>query len=176
MIQSTVDMLRAMKMTAMAAELERQTGDASYRELNTEERLSLIVNAEWNRRQNNKINRLSNAAHFAQPGATMEGIEYFEDRKLVEVEGSEQTIKCDLLIIAAGFVGCEDYIAKESKVELTQRGTVKTEPEQYKTSIPKVFTAGDMHRGQSLVVWAITEGRHCAAEMDKFLMGYTPLI
>ena len=75
-------MLRAMKMTAMAAELERQTGDASYRELNTEERLSLIVNAEWNRRQNNKINRLSNAAHFAQPGATMEGIEYFEDRKL----------------------------------------------------------------------------------------------
>ena len=82
MIQSTVDMLRAMKMTAMAAELERQTGDASYRELNTEERLSLIVNAEWNRRQNNKINRLSNAAHFAQPGATMEGIEYFEDRKL----------------------------------------------------------------------------------------------
>ena len=100
----------------------------------------------------------------------------FEDRKLVEIEGSEQTIKCDLLIIAAGFVGAEDYIAKESNVELTQRGTVKTEPEQYKTSIPKVFTAGDMHRGQSLVVWAIAEGRHCAAEMDKYLMGYTPLV
>ena len=76
MIQSTVDMLRAMKMTAMAAELERQSGDAAYRELSVEERLSLIVNAEWNRRQNNRINRLSNAAHFAQPGATMEGIEY----------------------------------------------------------------------------------------------------
>ena len=100
----------------------------------------------------------------------------FEGRNLVEVEGSEQTLKCDLLIIAAGFVGCEDYIAKESKVELTQRGTVKTEPEQYQTSIPKVFTAGDMHRGQSLVVWAITEGRHCAAAIDKYLMGYTPLI
>ena len=100
----------------------------------------------------------------------------FEDRKLVEVEGTEQLIKCDLLIIAAGFVGCEDYIAQESKVELTQRGTVKTEPDQYQTSVPKVFTAGDMHRGQSLVVWAITEGRHCAAAMDKFLMGYTPLI
>ena len=96
--------------------------------------------------------------------------------KLVEIEGSEQTIKCDLLIIAAGFVGAEDYIAKESNVELTQRGTVKTEPEQYRTSIPKVFTAGDMHRGQSLVVWAIAEGRHCAAEMDKYLMGYTPLV
>ena len=100
----------------------------------------------------------------------------FEGRNLVEIEGSEQLIKCDLLIIAAGFVGCEDYIAQESKVELTQRGTVKTEPEQYRTSVPKVFTAGDMHRGQSLVVWAITEGRHCAAAMDKFLMGYTPLI
>ena len=100
----------------------------------------------------------------------------FENRQLVEIEGTEQEIKCDLLIIAAGFVGCEDYIAQESKVELTQRGTVKTEPDQYQTSVPKVFTAGDMHRGQSLVVWAITEGRHCAAAMDKFLMGYTPLI
>lgn len=100
----------------------------------------------------------------------------FEGRNLVEVEGTEQTIKCDLLLIAAGFVGCEDYIATESKVELTQRGTVKTEPDKYQTSVPKVFTAGDMHRGQSLVVWAITEGRHCAAEIDKYLMGYSPLI
>ena len=100
----------------------------------------------------------------------------FENRQLVEIEGTEQEIKCDILIIAAGFVGAEDYIAKESKVELTQRGTVKTDPEQYQTSVPKVFTAGDMHRGQSLVVWAITEGRHCAAAMDKYLMGYTSLI
>ena len=82
MTQNTVDMLRTMKMTAMAAELERQAGDAAYRELSTEERFSLIVNAEWNRRQTNRINRLINAAHFAQPGATIEGIEYFEDRKL----------------------------------------------------------------------------------------------
>lgn len=82
MTQNTVDMLRAMKMTAMAAELERQAGDAAYRELSTEERFSLIVNAEWNRRQTNRINRLINAAHFAQPGATIEGVEYFEDRKL----------------------------------------------------------------------------------------------
>ena len=100
----------------------------------------------------------------------------FEGRNLVEIEGTEKTIKCDMLLIAAGFTGCEDYIAQESKVELTQRGTVKTELDQYKTSIPKVFTAGDMHRGQSLVVWAIAEGRHCAAEMDRFLMGYTPLV
>lgn len=82
MIQSTLDMLRAMRMPAMAAELERQETDSAYRELSIEERLSIIVNAEWNRRQNNKINRLINSAHFAQPGATMEGIEYLEDRKL----------------------------------------------------------------------------------------------
>ena len=82
MIQSTLEMLRGMKMTAMAAELERQAGDTSYRELSTEERLSLIVNAEWNRRQTNRVNRLVNAANFAQPYAVMEEIEYYADRKL----------------------------------------------------------------------------------------------
>ena len=99
----------------------------------------------------------------------------FEDRKLVEVAGSEQTIKCDLLIIAAGFLGCEDYIAQDSKVKLSARGVVETEAGKYLTSVPGVFTAGDMHRGQSLVVWAIAEGRHCAAAIDEYLMGYTPL-
>ncbi|MFA7628854.1 MAG: ATP-binding protein [Candidatus Dojkabacteria bacterium] len=82
MNQATVDMLRGMKMTAMAIELERQMTDPAYRELSTEERIALMVNAEWNRRQTNKINRLMNAAHFSSPGATIEGIEYFEDRKL----------------------------------------------------------------------------------------------
>jgi DNA replication protein DnaC len=71
-----------MKMTAMATELERQLSDPAYRELSVEERISLLVTAEWNRRQTNKINRLMNAAHFAAPGATVEGIEYYEDRKL----------------------------------------------------------------------------------------------
>lgn len=99
----------------------------------------------------------------------------FENRALVEVEGSEKEIKCDMLIIAAGFVGCEDYIANECKVKLTGRGTVETEEGCYATSAQGVFAAGDMHRGQSLVVWAIAEGRQCAAEVDKYLMGYTPL-
>lgn len=82
MIQSTVEMLRMMKMPAMATELERQMEDPAYREMSTEERISFLVHAEWNRRQTNKINRLNNAAHFAAPGATIEGVEYFEDRKL----------------------------------------------------------------------------------------------
>ena len=97
----------------------------------------------------------------------------FENRQLVEVPDSEQVIDCDLLIIAAGFIGCEDYTASETCVKLTGRGTVETSsPDTYETSIPKVFTAGDMHRGQSLVVWAIAEGRHCAASIDEYLMGY----
>ena len=100
----------------------------------------------------------------------------FENRKMVEVEGSEQILECDLLLIAAGFTGCEDYVSDAFGFELTARHTAMTAEGSYKTSIPKVFTAGDMHRGQSLVVWAIDEGRKCAIETDSFLMGYTNLI
>ncbi len=100
----------------------------------------------------------------------------FKDRKMEEVAGSEETIDCDLLIIAAGFVGCEDYVAEASKGALTNRGNVDAKEGSYQTSVPKVFSAGDMRRGQSLVVWAIAEGRHCAAAVDEYLMGYTPLI
>ncbi|MCR5798581.1 MAG: glutamate synthase subunit beta [Lachnospiraceae bacterium] len=100
----------------------------------------------------------------------------FKEGKLVETEGSEQIIKCDLLLIAAGFVGAEDYLPKALKLELTQRNTVKTVADTgYATGKEKVFTAGDMHRGQSLVVWAIAEGKACAREVDAYLMGYTNL-
>lgn len=100
----------------------------------------------------------------------------FENRKMIEIPGTEQTLKCDLLLIAAGFVGCEDYIAEAFGVKRTPRGVVETEGEEvYRTNVPKVFTAGDMHRGQSLVVWAITEGRKAAREVDEYLMGYTTL-
>ena len=98
----------------------------------------------------------------------------FENRNMIEIEGTEQTLKCDLLIIAAGFVGCEDYTPRAFGVDLGPRGTVATSsPDTYKTSVDKVFTAGDMHRGQSLVVWAIVEGRHCARAVDEYLMGYS---
>ncbi|MGN8738874.1 glutamate synthase subunit beta [Bilifractor sp. LCP19S3_H10] len=97
----------------------------------------------------------------------------FENRKMVMIEGTEKTLPCDLLLIAAGFTGCENYVAKAFGLKLTARNTVETEPDHYKTNVEKVFTAGDMHRGQSLVVWAVTEGRKCACSVDEYLMGYT---
>ena len=71
-----------MKLTAMAAEFANQLKDPTFNELGFEERLGLLVNAEWNRRQSNKLNRFIRNAHFAVPSATVEGIEYHEDRKL----------------------------------------------------------------------------------------------
>ncbi len=99
----------------------------------------------------------------------------FKDGKLVEVEGSEQKIPCDLLIIATGFVGFEPYVKEAFDIETTNRNTALTKEGSYKTSKDKVFVCGDMHRGQSLVVWAIDEGRRCAKEVDEYLMGYTNL-
>ena len=98
----------------------------------------------------------------------------FENRKLVKVEGSEKTLPCDLLIIAAGFIGCESYTPDAFHAKLGQRHTVQTEEGSYHVA-DNLFTAGDMHRGQSLVVWAIVEGRECAREVDQYLMGYTNL-
>lgn len=94
---------------------------------------------------------------------------------MVPVEGSEQTLPCELLLIAAGFLGSQPYVSEAFGVELNQRTNVKTEEGSYKTNVDKVFTAGDMHRGQSLVVWGIAEGRACAREVDEYLMGYTCL-
>ncbi|MBQ8063621.1 MAG: glutamate synthase subunit beta [Clostridia bacterium] len=97
------------------------------------------------------------------------------DASFQEVPGSEEVLDCDLLLIAAGFLGCEPYTADAFSLERTDRGVVKTAPDRYETGHPGVFTAGDMHRGQSLVVWAIAEGRACAMAVDQFLMGYTNL-
>ena len=92
-------------------------------------------------------------------------------RQLVERSGTEKTLPCDLLLVAAGFTGCEEYTANAFGVELGERGTVKALETGYATTVPKIFTAGDMHRGQSLVVWAIAEGRECAKQIDDYLMG-----
>ncbi len=78
-------------------------------------------------------------------------------RNMVEVAGSEKKIPAELVLIAAGFLGTEEYIAKAFGVELNQRTNVATEPGTYATNVKNVFVAGDMHRGQSLVVWAIRE-------------------
>lgn len=93
-----------------------------------------------------------------------------------EVEGSEETLPCELLLIAAGFTGCEDYVAEAFGVTKNSKGVLKTPEGSYATGVRKVFAAGDARRGQSLVVWAIAEGRACAKEVDAFLMGYTNMI
>ena len=92
-----------------------------------------------------------------------------------EVPGSEQIIDADMVLIAAGFVGAQKYVADAFKVELNERTNVKTDACGYKTNADNVFVAGDMRRGQSLVVWAIREGRECARAVDESLMGYSNL-
>lgn len=92
-----------------------------------------------------------------------------------EIPGSESEIDADLVLIAAGFLGTQQYVAKAFGVSLNERTNVQTAPDQYQTSVDHVFVTGDMHRGQSLVVWAIREGREVAKAVDESLMGYTNL-
>jgi len=87
--------------------------------------------------------------------------------------GKEFTYDCQLAFIAAGFTGCENYTADAFGVELTARGNVADH--SFKTNVDKVFVCGDMRRSQSLVVWGLREGRDCAAEVDRCLMGYSNL-
>lgn len=95
--------------------------------------------------------------------------------QMIPVEGSEKEVPADLVLIAAGFLGAQSYPADAFGVELNARTNVATEAGSYATNVEKVFVAGDMHRGQSLVVWAIHEGREVAKEVDRYLMGYTNL-
>ena len=92
-----------------------------------------------------------------------------------EVPGSESVLEADVVLIAAGFLGSQKYVTDAFQVELNERTNVKTEPGRYRTSVDNVFVTGDMHRGQSLVVWAIREGREAARDVDESLMGYTNL-
>ena len=95
--------------------------------------------------------------------------------QMVEMPGSERKVDADLVLIAAGFLGTQKYVSDAFGVELNQRTNVATEAGKYATNIANVYTAGDMHRGQSLVVWAIREGREVAREVDESLMGYSYL-
>lgn len=94
---------------------------------------------------------------------------------MAPMEGTDREIKADLVLIAAGFLGSQPYVTKAFGVEVNERTNVKTEEGKYQTNVKNIFTAGDMHRGQSLVVWAIREGREAAREIDESLMGYTNL-
>jgi glutamate synthase (NADPH/NADH) small chain len=96
--------------------------------------------------------------------------------QMQEVPGSEFDLKADLVLLAMGFVGPRQAgLIEQGGVELDPRGNVKANVVDYRTSAPNIFSCGDMRRGQSLVVWAIREGRQCARSVDEYLMGATKL-
>jgi glutamate synthase (NADPH/NADH) small chain len=98
------------------------------------------------------------------------------DDRMKPIEGSEFVLKADLVLLAMGFLGpVQDGMVKDLAVDLDKRGNVLADVKSYRTSRDKVFACGDMRRGQSLVVWAIREGRQCARGIDEFLMGSSTL-
>ena len=99
----------------------------------------------------------------------------WKDGKMSEVADSEFEMKADLVLLAMGFVSPEQKVLDAFGVEKDARGNIKADTENYRTGKDKIFAAGDMRRGQSLVVWAIREGRQCARSVDEFLMGSSVL-
>jgi glutamate synthase (NADPH) small chain len=102
----------------------------------------------------------------------------WKDGKLLEVPGTEKTLKADLVLLAMGFVSPVASVLEAFGVDKDARGNAKASTEftgGYATNVPKVFAAGDIRRGQSLVVWAIREGRQAARAVDEFLMGMSDL-
>jgi glutamate synthase (NADPH/NADH) small chain len=92
-----------------------------------------------------------------------------------EVPGTEKVFPAQLVLLAMGFLGPEGQLLDKLGVEKDPRSNARAEYGRFATSVPGVFTAGDMRRGQSLVVWAINEGRGAARECDRYLMGETAL-
>jgi len=98
-----------------------------------------------------------------------------ERPQLRELPNTEKHWDCDLVLLALGFIGAENTIAKQLGIEMDFRTNIKANTNDYKTNVPGVFAAGDMRRGQSLIVWAISEGRQVAHHVDTFLMGSSNL-
>jgi glutamate synthase (NADPH/NADH) small chain len=96
--------------------------------------------------------------------------------QFVEIKGSERKVPCELALLAMGFVHPQhEGLINELEIELDERGNVRATEKNYQSNISRIFVAGDMRRGQSLVVWAIKEGRDCAQKVDEFLMGHSLL-
>jgi glutamate synthase (NADPH) small chain len=96
--------------------------------------------------------------------------------QFVEMSGTEKEIPCELALLAMGFVHPQhDGLVDELELEKDERGNVRATEKDFQTNIPKIFTAGDMRRGQSLVVWAISEGRECARKVDEYLISHSSL-
>ncbi len=113
-------------------------------------------------------------------GAELVSLKFEKDEKtgrmnMKQVEGSEYEVEAELVLIAAGFLGSENYVTEAFGVEVDGRTNVIGQDNTHKTNVENVFTAGDMHSGQSLVVRAIRDGRDCAREVDESLMGYSNL-
>jgi glutamate synthase (NADPH/NADH) small chain len=95
--------------------------------------------------------------------------------ELIEIAGTEKTWPCDLALLALGFTGPESTLADKLGIDKDERSNYKAIYGKYQTNIPNIFTAGDMRRGQSLIVWAISEGREAARQVDIYLMGKSEL-
>jgi glutamate synthase (NADPH/NADH) small chain len=121
-----------------------------------------------------------NAKRVAGKDGQVTGLECIRvewvDGKMQEVAGSEFTLQADLILLAMGFVGPRKQgLLDQAGVELDPRGNVAANVANYRTSDPQIFACGDMRRGQSLVVWAIREGRQAARAVDEMLMGASEL-
>ncbi|PQJ73755.1 glutamate synthase subunit beta [Polaribacter gangjinensis] len=132
------------------------------------ERNWLINTKEFIKDKNNKLTALKtvNVEWKMVPG---------ERPQLIEIEGTEKIWPCDLALLALGFTGPEKTLAEKLGIEFDSRSNYKADYGKYQTNIPNIFTAGDMRRGQSLIVWAISEGREAARQVDIFLMGKSEL-
>ena len=102
------------------------------------------------------------------------GIKWNNNNEIIEIEGSEKIWPSQMVLLALGFLGPEKSIAEKFELKLDERGNIQTD-KQFKSSKDKIFAAGDARRGQSLIVWAISEGRDAAFEVDKYLMGKSTL-
>jgi len=140
------------------------------------------VNVKWGgdpRRYNTMSKRFLGDDKGRVAGVETVLVEWTKDEagrwKMAEVPGSEKTYKCQIVMLAMGFLGPEKYVLDQLELAKDPRGNIKTPSGQYASNIPGVFAAGDCRRGQSLVVWGITEGRQAAREVDTFLMGSSAL-
>ena len=123
-----------------------------------------------------RVYSISGKEFLRNGDGTLRGIKTVEvDNNFKEVKGTDREWEADLILIAMGFLGPEHYVSKSLSIDLDERSNYKAEHNVHQTSNPKVFAAGDCRRGQSLVVWAINEGRAAAREIDLVLMGSTNL-
>ena len=123
-----------------------------------------------------RVYSISGKEFLRNGDGTLRGIKTVEvDNNFKEVKGTDREWEADLILIAMGFFGPEHYVSKSLSIDLDERSNYKAEHNVHQTSNPKVFAAGDCRRGQSLVVWAINEGRAAAREIDLILMGSTNL-